>query len=337
MTDLAGLVTPLEGNPAGPDLAYDDGRVAIEEAFATSAEGQRADDVNWPQTIERIRAQAVVTRDLWLAIYLARAGANSGKLDVVVDGTTLLAVLVEELWDTVHPQLDEVGFLGRKSACDNLAHNAEFVQPLKRVVLIAHSRLGSYSAADLERFEQQGDAAEGYGMFRAAIEQIEAEEIDATIVRLDRIRDALRRTDAVLMAHAGSDTGTDFTLTYQALANIRTSLARYSQTASAEKADAGEDAAERGTLAETADQGGASGFKGGRIETRDDVVRAIDAVADYYRRREPGSAVPVALRRARDWVPMTFMQVLEDIAPASLDDARRVLMSQAMIEEAGRD
>ena len=339
MTDLASLLTPLEGHPAGPDMSYDDGRVAIEGAFASSAEGERAADVNWPQLIAQILAQAATTRDLWLAIYLARAGANSGRLDVIADGTAMLAGLLEEMWADVHPQLDEVGFLGRKSACDNLAHNAEFVQPLKRVVLISHPRLGNYSAADLERFDQQGEAAEGYGMFRAAIEQVEGEQIDATIDQLDQIRDALRRVDTVLMAEAGSETGTDFTPTYQALAQIRAGLARYSQTASEAGTDetTGDgDTRDGGMAAGGADAHAGGAFTAGRIESRDDVIRALDAVADYYRRREPGSAVPVALRRARDWVPMTFMQVLEDIAPASIDDARRVLMSQAMIEESGR-
>ena len=338
MTDLASLFTPLEGNPAGPDLSYDDVRIAIESAFASSAEGDRATDVNWPQVIALISAQATTTRDLWLAIYLARAGANSGKIDVVADGTALLAGLLEELWADVHPQLDEVGYLGRKSACDNLAHNSEFVQPLKRVVLISHPRLGNYTAADLERFDQQGEAAEGYGMFRAALEQVNAEEIDATIDLIDQIREALRRSDAVLMAEAGNETGTDFTPTYQALAQIRSGLARYSPTAMAAVTDqvGGEDTNVADGATGSAAENGGRGFSTGLIESRDEVIRALDAVADYYRRREPGSAVPVALRRARDWVPMTFMQVLEDIAPASIDDARRVLMSQAMIDEAGR-
>jgi predicted component of type VI protein secretion system len=51
----------------------------------------------------------------------------------------------------------------------------------------------------------------------------------------------------------------------------------------------------------------------------------IDAIAEYYARCEPGSPVPFALRRARDWVSLDFLSVLEDIAPNSIDEARRVL------------
>ena len=336
MVDWAGLVEPLDGDPVGPDLSYDAERVAIEDVFATSASGERAEDVNWRDVIARVQAQATRTRDLWLGIYWARAGAMAGALDSVVDGVQLLAALIETHWDMVHPQLDEVGFLGRKSACDGLARHAEFIQPLRRVALIAHPRLGSYSAADLERFEQEGDAAEGYGMFRAALEQLDAEAIDAAIDTLDTIRDAIRRVDRVLTDNAGEDTGTDFAPTYQVLAQMRAGLARHSRTATASETDAGAAAEGAAAQADTARGDSAAGcFVAGRIETRDDVLRALDAVADYYRRREPGSAVPLALRRAREWVPKTFIEVLADIAPASMEDARRVLMSQSMMAEAG--
>lgn len=336
VSDLSSLFAPLEGDPAGPDLTYDERRQAIEAAFSTSADGGRAEDVAWPRVIRDIRDQARITRDLWLGVYLARAGAMAGDLETVADGAQLLAGLLETGWEHIHPSLEEDGYVGRRNACNSLAHHAEFIQPLRRVALIAHPRLGSYSAADLERFEQEGEAAEGYGKFRGALEQTGDEVIEAAVDALDRIRDALRRSDAVLVAHADEgETGTDFSPTFQALAQMRTALTRYSSAApatdEAAPAAAATDEAEPAAVARPA----GAGFQAGRIESRDDVLRALDAVADYYRRREPGSAVPLALRRARDWVPMTFIEVLRDIAPSSMDDARRVLMSQAMAEEAG--
>jgi type VI secretion system protein ImpA len=53
----------------------------------------------------------------------------------------------------------------------------------------------------------------------------------------------------------------------------------------------------------------------------------LDSITDYYARREPGSPVPLVLRRARDWVTLDFLSVLEDIAPNSLEEARRVLVT----------
>jgi predicted component of type VI protein secretion system len=58
------------------------------------------------------------------------------------------------------------------------------------------------------------------------------------------------------------------------------------------------------------------------------VLKALDAIVDYYRRREPGSPVPVAIARAKSWVNLDFLSVLEDIAPDSVGEARRVLTSK---------
>jgi type VI secretion system protein ImpA len=83
--------------------------------------------------------------------------------------------------------------------------------------------------------------------------------------------------------------------------------------------------------AETGDHAGGGGSSGsgaiGAINSREDVHRALDAIMAYYKKKEPGSPVPFALRRARDWVSLDFLSVLEDIAPNSLDEARRVLVN----------
>jgi type VI secretion system protein ImpA len=63
----------------------------------------------------------------------------------------------------------------------------------------------------------------------------------------------------------------------------------------------------------------------GSVNSREDVLRALDAIGDYYRRKEPGSPVPVVLQRAREWVNLDFLAVLADIAPNGLDEAKRVL------------
>ena len=71
----------------------------------------------------------------------------------------------------------------------------------------------------------------------------------------------------------------------------------------------------------------------GRVDTRDDVIRALDAINDYYRRREPSSPVPLVLERAKAWVNMDFMSVLKDISPDGVDEAIKVLMRRPPEEE----
>jgi type VI secretion system protein ImpA len=326
------LVAPLsdeEGAMAGPDLGYSDARAAIEAPFQLDAGGGEVEAAAWRESIKDIVAQAAETRDLWLAVYLARAGAKAGDLQVVTDGTEMLAGLLENLWDEVHPTLDEADFVGRRTPCDSLTKIREFLAPLKRVIIFEH-RQGKVSGEDLERFATEGASADGYAQFRGAIDTNDADrkaEITETfamaVAKLDAIRDALRRTDAVLTANAGNDTGTNFTPTFEVLATLRSAVAPYAGIVEEAPAAAEDES--------TGDSGGgfaAGPALSGRVNTRDDVLRAIDAIVDYYKSREPASPVPVLMKRARHWVSMDFLELLDDLVPDSMADAKRVLVSK---------
>lgn len=320
--DLETLLAPVSDEaPAGDDLSYDGERQHIEQAFDVPADASEQPD--WRETIRLIEAQSARTKDVWLAIYLTRAGARQGRLETVEAGAQMLAGLFERYWDSVHPTLDELGFQGRKGPCESLTKIAEFLGPLKRVVLIEHPRLGVYSGADLERFAAEGESADGYGMFRAALEEADTADLQKAIDRLDSIRDGIRRADTVLTANAEGDTGTNFQTTYEAIEAIRSALAPYAGITATED-DTGDMVDDGGTPS----SGGGPRI-GGRVDSREDVLGALDAIGDYYRRREPSSPVLALIQRARSWVNMDFMAVLEDIAPDSTTDAKRVLWTKA--------
>ncbi len=326
MADIQALLQPLEGeNPAGPDLSYDEKRLEIERAFEASAAPESKDAVDWRRVIDLITEQAQRTRDLLLPIYLVRAGARSDRLETIEFGCDYLAGLCENFWETMHPALAEYGFVGRKGPCESLVSIREFIGPLRRMTLVAHPRFGQFTGEDLERFAREGEVAQDYGPFRAAVAEVPAEEIKATIGRLDAIRAALGRVDDFMSAQANGDTSTNFASTYAALDAIRGGLAPYSAAAGAD-ADAG-DGHEAASMA-APDELGPFRAAIDSIESREDVVKALDGIVDYYRRREPGSPVPVAIERAKRWVHMDFLAVLQDIAPDSIGEARRVLTWQ---------
>ena len=93
----------------------------------------------------------------------------------------------------------------------------DFLGPLRRVVLVAHPRLGEFTAEQIEAFALAGDAAENIGVFRAALAEIDPAEIAASINTIAEIRAAIARVDAVLTAKAEGDTATNFTPAYEAI------------------------------------------------------------------------------------------------------------------------
>ncbi len=327
--DIDALVAPLsEDAPSGPDLSYDDERIQIESAFerTVSEGGAGEDDTDWRGTIALITAQMERTRDLWLPVYLMRAAAQSKQFGLLVEAAELMARMVEERWADMHPQLDEYGFIGRKTPCESLTRIADFLRPLSNVPLVEHPRLGRFSGSDFERFHDQGSGADGYGMFRAALDATAEDDLRGLVDKIDTLRLAIRRTDTVMTGNAEGDTATNFQTTYDALDRIRRAVAAHLPAEQAAPADSG--GADDGWSAAPASGGSVMpsgpGFSGG-INSRDDVVRAIDAIVAYYNRVEPSSPVPFVLLRAREWISLDFMAVLEDIAPGSLGEASRIL------------
>ncbi len=306
-------------------------RQEIDSAFERPDDAAGDDAVlpDWRATIRLIVDQSHKTRDMTLAVYLLRAATLAGDTELVVDSAQWLARLVEERWDDVHPQLDEVGFTGRKALCESLTRVGEFLNPLLRVPLLAHPRLGKYTGADFDRFHSQGAAADGYGMFRELIKVSDPAELQAVLGQVDAIRASIAALDAVLVAHAGNETATNFKSTYETIDKIRRAFAAF--VPGAHQIEPVE--AATGT-SEIIGGGYGTAHSGapGSIASRDDVARTLDALTIYFDKFEPSSPIPLLLRRARDWIGRDFLMVLEDIAPGSLDDAKRVLINQRSTE-----
>lgn len=315
--DIEALTAPLDGeDPAGPDLSYENDRTVIEAAFSSEGDEQPA----WSDIIARIADQAKDTRDLTLGILWMRAATKLGDLARLETAARYTAVLAEANWAHMHPKLDEYGFQGRKGVCESLARISDFLGPLRRTILVEHPRLGSYSGGDIERFVSEGEAAEGYGMFRAALAETEAADIDAGVASLRSVRESIKRLERVLDDNAEGDTGTNFEATFEVLDALIEALSQFGTQPEEPVPEAAEETVSGG--------GGSGGARLGAVDNRDEVVKALDAICDYYRRREPGSPIPVLLDRARRLVHLDFMELLEDLLPDSVSDAEKIMKSR---------
>lgn len=326
--DIDALVAPLsDDQPSGPDLYGDLKRQQIEQVFERSISDGTASENSasqWQDAIDLILEQCEITRDLWLPVYLMRAATQAGQFELVVEASTFMATLIETRWADAHPQLDDLGFIGRKTPCESLTRIGDFLGPLERMPLVIHPRFGTFSGADFERFRSKGPKADGFGEFRQVIDALGESGLQPAVTGLDALTEAIKSVDNTLTSNANGDTGTNFKPTYDLLARMKKAVSSFLPQISSE-ADCDDGSTDEGRAADTQSGGG---FSGG-ISSRNDVVRAIDAICTYYARSEPGSPVPFVLRRARDWISLDFMAVLEDIAPGSLDEATRVLKGNA--------
>jgi type VI secretion system protein ImpA len=54
------------------------------------------------------------------------------------------------------------------------------------------------------------------------------------------------------------------------------------------------------------------------ITSRDDVVRVLEELCEYYREHEPASPLPLLLRRCQRLVGLDFLATLRELAPEAL-------------------
>ena len=67
----------------------------------------------------------------------------------------------------------------------------------------------------------------------------------------------------------------------------------------------------------------AAGGVPGQIRTREDAIRSLDAVSEFFRRSEPSSPVPMFVDRAKRLIARDFLEVLADLAPDSLAEVKQ--------------
>ena len=67
----------------------------------------------------------------------------------------------------------------------------------------------------------------------------------------------------------------------------------------------------------------------GDINSREDVVRMLEKMCDYYQRHEPSSPIPLLLQRAKRLVSKSFLEALQDVAPDAMKQANVVLGSKS--------
>ena len=62
----------------------------------------------------------------------------------------------------------------------------------------------------------------------------------------------------------------------------------------------------------------------GAIATRDDVVRTLDKLCEWFERNEPSNPAPLLLRRAQRLMSKSFIDIVRDLAPDGLTQIERL-------------
>ena len=319
------LLETASDAPCGPDLEYDPAFLALEQEALGKPEVQYGETItpavppDW-KLVRRMAAELLErSRDLRLAIHLARASLALSGVAGLADSLALVERLLDARWDSVHPLLDADDGNDptlRINSLAILADTATLVRELKEATLVTLPGLGPLTIKLLEI--ANGEQAPPNGQEKIAASSIERAAADLDPDKLAAGVDALARAlasavniELILVRQVGSSQALNLDPLTRPLRKAHDFLARQGAGAAVSAAveDAGAGAAPGGPAP------GPRAAISGEIGSRDDVLRMLDKLVGYYTRHEPSSPIPILLERARRLVPMNFFEIMQDLAP----------------------
>lgn len=349
--DIDSLLTELTpAQPCGPNLEYDPVFVALELEVLGKPEVQYGETItaavppDW-KAVRRMATELIArSRDLRLAVHLLRANLVLSGFAGLADGLRLIERLLAERWDSVHPELDaddDNDPMLRINSLAILADMGTVIRDVKEATLLVLPALGPLN---LRSFEiANGEIAPPAGQEKITMDSIEralgdvAEDKVATA--LDMISRALASAvniETELVRQVGSSQALNLDALTKPLKRGRDFLAAHGGGAQQDDGAAvGDDQAGAGETASasTAAGTGRGAPISGAINDRNDVVRMLDKLIDYYRKHEPSSPIPLLLERAKRLVPKNFVEIMEDLAPEGLAQLMVIKGSDGTVQE----
>jgi type VI secretion system protein ImpA len=340
-------------DPCGPDLEYDADFVALMQAAEGkppkyTPDGQlveEAEDPNWREIKEQCVAMFDRTIDLRVAMLLVNALMCQHGLPGLRDGLALLKGLLEQHWDHFHPQLDPddgndplmrmnlIAALAAPVGADG--DPMRFQQRLRDIPLAQSRQLGRFTLRDLMIAAgdlpppQGGEPPANEGIIEAAFRDTDADELRRTGEAAGESAGISRELDQWLTTKIGASNAADLSSWHAMLGDLNKRLsqritARFPGETVDDHAEpgSGDDATgEVNPEPSGVHRAGGSPLSGG-VHSREDVLRALNKVLEYYSSYEPSSPVPMLLRRAQRLVTMDFVDIIRELSPSALDQLR---------------
>ena len=305
----------LFGQPRSPEAPPD---VDTEDGLREAAK------VRPPIEWDRVRNEAIEglrkTKDLRVLAYLATAFLRTDGLPAFTRTLTTASQWLETYWPQLYPLLDEGDAIARRNALNCFADPMAVVDRVWRLPIVESRQHGRFSLRDVDiaSGQAQPTANENRPDERAlkeALKEIPVEELTTLQQHVTAATAALSGIDVRMRSEGGPEVAPDFGPLTTQLAKLNRVYRE--QLALRTGAPMPGEGVEGGAA-----PAAAAGFTGGAIQSRQDAVRALDAVAEYFRRNEPSSPIPLFVERAKRLVAKDFLEVLADVAPDALVVAR---------------
>jgi len=326
--DPAAFTSALDAaNPSGPNLEYDPDFLALDRAQQGKPEQVIGDNVkpgedpDWPDVRERAEALLARARDLRVASALALALLKTEGVPGLAAGLSIIRGLLEGQWDTVHPQLDaddDNDPTFRVNSLMGLAAADGMLKALRECPVVQSKTLGRFGLRDMRIASGKSPAPASMTnppqqtQIDAAFLDADLDSLKATAEGLAAAFDQVSAIDRLLVDKVGARAPELKPLSLD-LAELKRMLGEKLSARGVGSAAPGGEGATGGA--------GAAAVGAGEVASREDVVRQLDRLCEYYRRFEPSSPIPLLLQRAKRLVAKDFMEIIRDMTPSGVAEA----------------
>jgi type VI secretion system protein ImpA len=333
MIDIDSLLKPIsDAAPSGPDLRFDaendrfeqirENRSVLDPALDPAGKGK---EPNWP-AVARIAEEVLrnQSKDLEVIGWLTEALLYLERFDGLLQGLTLMRRTLETHWDSVHPGIDEGTIaLAIRARPLSWLGSATFQRAVKQC------RFAPAAAVDTSWFsrelalalDDETLSAERRAELRAS-GQIGAAEWDAAFAslpraELDRQHELLSQGQAELRAieafcterFAGEEGPNLYPL--QALLDA---MLEFLVSRGATAPPLAEPSAEGQPVEQANVAAAPASAAAGPIANRQDAIRRLREIGEFFKRNEPHSPLSLLIARAVRWGDMTFEELVRDLA-----------------------
>ena len=321
-----------EEAPCGENLEYDPAFQAMELAGQGKPEQQMGDSVvaaedpSWSELRDKALEVLERSRDLRAIVQLSRALLHTDGMTGLSDCLVLTKGLLEQRWDSVHPQLDpedDNDPTMRLNALATFGNQEIMVRVAREAPLVSSRGLGRYSLRDVFVATGKMDAPAGddgpanLATIDAAFMECDLEELQTTADAVNKAQETVRSIEGLLAEKVGSGSVPE-------LAPLLDVLQQAGQVLTDRLSRRGVVTTEDGGQAGEAAAAPAAAPAAGEINSREDAMRMLDKISDYYTRTEPSSPVPLILQRAKRLMSKNFMEIMRDLAPDGLKQAKNI-------------
>ena len=342
VVDLDALLQPIsDENPSGESLRYSG-------LYDEISEARRADDTlnrgDWQEQLKvadyrkvldlAVPALTSKTKDLQVAAWLSESLVKIHGFVGLRDSLQLLAGLQDKFWETLHPEIEEGDMEGRANAiswmdqqCAFAAQGAPFTgvegysffdwEDSKKFDI--PENVDTLEMAEQRRYAELRETADREKRVTAELWKKEiastrrasCEQVNFTI---DECWAALAELNRVIEEKFDRNQMPGLSTLKISLDQVHTQVKKLLEEKRIEEPDEveiGEEGSADGT-AEGAAAGTGGGVKGA-INSRQDALRRLAEIADFFQKTEPHSPVSYLVQRAVKWGNMPLESWLQDV------------------------